>query len=89
VAKTTDRDRLLRILADTKITGQGLRILLLLYLSIDTGAFAPITPHEIARLLNLHDSCVKRSLRTLVENGFVRRRYQTGKLVGYEIVEEE
>ena len=51
------------------------------------GLFLLLTPAAIARVLELHESSVKRSIRDLVENGVLKKRYESGKLVGYEITE--
>ena len=83
----TSRERLITLLKDKRVTGLGLRILLLLYASVEYGAFSPITPAAIARVLELHESSVKRSIRDLVESGVLKKRYESGKLVGYEITE--
>jgi DNA-binding MarR family transcriptional regulator len=83
----TLREKLISVLKDKRLTGLGLRIVLLLYASVEYGAYAPLTPAEIARVLELHESSVKRSIKGLVEKGVVKKRYESGKLVGYEIVE--
>lgn len=86
VSMATEKERLLRVLKDKRITGQGLRIVLLLAVSTEYGWYSPLTPAQIARLLELHESSVKRSIRDLVEDGILRKRYESGKLVGYEIL---
>ncbi len=83
----TLQEKLISVLKDKRLTGLGLRIVLLLYASVEYGAYAPLTPAKIARVLELHESSVKRSIKGLVENGIVKKRYESGKLVGYEIVE--
>jgi DNA-binding MarR family transcriptional regulator len=87
VVMETWKEKLLALLRDKRLTGSGLKILLLLYASVEYGSFAPITPARIARLLGTQESSVKRSIKGLVENGIVNKRYESGKLVGYEIVE--
>lgn len=88
VAVETWNEKLLSVLRDKRLTGLSLRILLLMYASVEYGAFSPVTPAQIARLLDLHESSVKRSIRDLVERGVVKKRYESGKLIGYEILEE-
>ncbi len=83
----TSKGALISLLKDKRLTGLGLRIVLLMCASVEYGAYAPLTPAEIARVLELHESSVKRSLKDLVEKGIVKKRYESGKLVGYEIVE--
>ncbi len=87
VSMDTSQEKLISVLKDKRLTGLGLRIVLLMCASVEYGAYAPLTPAEIARVLELHESSVKRSLKDLVEKGIVKKRYESGKLVGYEIVE--
>ncbi len=79
---------LLRIVKDARLSGQSLRVLLFLYASVEYGAFSPVTPAIIASELLVHQSSVKRTIRTLIELGYIKKRHETGKLVGYEMVEE-
>ena len=46
--------KLLTLLKDKRVTGLGLKLLLLLHASVEYGAFAPVTPAEIARVLRLN-----------------------------------
>ncbi len=78
---------LLRIARDSAISGESLRVLLVLIASVEYGYFSPVTPAVIAKTLDRRPSNVKRAVRPLVEKGIVRKRYEAGKLVGYEIVE--
>ncbi len=50
------------------------------------GTYAPRTPVDIAWVLELHEWSVKRSVKGLVEKGIVKKRYVSGKPVGYEMV---
>lgn len=84
-----DSKSFVRLLADTRMSGQQLRILLFLSVSIEFGSLAPVTPRIISRQLNIHESSVKRSIRTLIEDGYITKRYETRKLIGYVIREEK
>ena len=85
----TWKEKLLTLLRDKRITGLGLRILLLLHASVEYGSFSSTTPAKIARVLDIHESSVKRSIRHLVESGLLKKRYESGKLIGYEILEAD
>jgi DNA-binding MarR family transcriptional regulator len=79
-------ERLLSILQDKRLSAQGLRIIILLHASVEFGSFAPLCPAQIARLLHADPSSVKRTLRKLVEIGYIKKRHQSEKLVGYEML---
>ena len=86
VRMDTWRCVLRRIATDRTIHEEAFRVYLLL-LSSAEGSMSPFTPASIARTLNSYESSVKRAIRTLVGRGYLKKRYQSGKLVGYEILE--
>ncbi len=87
VTMSTWKEGFRRIARDHSITGEALRVLLVVLSFIEEGYFSSVTPREIGRILDIHDPSVRRAVRCLVEKGIMRKRYESGKLVGFEVVE--
>ncbi len=87
VTMSTWKEGFRRIARDRSITGEALRVLLVVLSAIEEGYFSSVTPREIGRILDIHEPSVRRAVRCLVEKGIIRKRHEQGKLVGYEIVE--
>jgi DNA-binding MarR family transcriptional regulator len=87
VTMSTWKEGFRRIARDRSITGEALRVLLVVLSSIEEGYFSSVTPREIGQILNVHDPSVRRAVRCLVEKGVMRKRYESEKLVGFEVVE--
>ncbi len=64
------------------LQGADLRVFLTLMASTQ-GSTAEISQAEIARDLGIENGNVSRSIKKLVENGIIQKKYATGKLVGY------
>lgn len=77
----------IRTAQDKEVGAEGYRVLFVILGFVEYGLFAPVTPAQIARILNTHQSNVKRALRLLVVKRIIKKRHIAGKLVGFEIVE--
>lgn len=73
---------LLRIAKDREIRGEDLRVLLVLMAHADINT-ARVTQGEIARIVELTESNVSRSIRNLVKKEIVSKEISCGKVTGY------
>ena len=82
------KDWLENIASNRELKWLALRVLLMLLASIQ-GATAEISLAAIARKLGMESSHVSSSIKNLVENGIIKKKYTAGKLVGYRFLIEE
>ncbi len=82
------KDWLENIASNRELKWLALRVLLMLLASIQ-GATAEISLAAIARKLGMESSHVSSSIKKLVENGIIKKKYTAGKLVGYRFLIEE
>jgi predicted transcriptional regulator len=69
------------------MTGESLKVFLVILSYVQDGTLSAVTPKDISKILCTHPESVRRAVRRLVECGAVAKRYERGKLVGYEIRE--
>jgi predicted transcriptional regulator len=81
------RDYLRAIACDRTLRGEDLRVLLLILSYVEDGVQIPLTPKDISKILGKSPDSISRAVRRLVERGAIAKRYEAGKLVGYEIKE--
>ncbi|VEP12888.1 hypothetical protein H1P_1700003 [Hyella patelloides LEGE 07179] len=82
------KDWLENIASNKDLKWLDLRVLLMLLANIQ-GATAEISQAAIARKLGMESPHVSSSIKKLVENGIIKKKYTAGKLVGYRFLIEE
>lgn len=77
---------LFNIATHKNLTKESHRIFLLMLSSIEAGAFIPLTPTKIKRILKSYPAAVNRGISGLIKEGIISKRYESEKLVGYELL---
>ncbi len=82
------KDWLENIASNRNLKWLDLRVLLMLLANVQ-GTNVEISQATIARKLGMESSHVSSSIKKLVENGIIKKKYIAGKLVGYRFLIEE
>lgn len=77
----------MQLARNRKITGESLRVFMVILATIDSGLFSPVSIREIAEELSLHRRSVGRALDVLEKEGVIKKRFAAGKLIGFEVIE--
>lgn len=78
---------LLTIAGDRDVTGEMLRVLLVLLAKVEVGSSTLITQAEIARILGMKRQNVSKAINRLVAKGIISKRIESGKILGYRVVD--
>jgi len=77
-----------KIASNRELKWLDLRVLLILLANVQ-GKNVEISQAKIARKLDMESSHVSSSIKKLVENGIIKKKYIADKLVGYRFLIEE
>ncbi|MGK7896264.1 MAG: winged helix-turn-helix transcriptional regulator [Xenococcus sp. (in: cyanobacteria)] len=82
------KDWLEAIASNRELKWLDLRVLLILLANVQ-GTNVEISQSKIARKLGMESSHVSSSIKKLVENGIIKKKYIADKLVGYRFLISE
>lgn len=81
------KEWLIGIACDREVTGEMLRVLLVVLATLETSSSSPVSQAEIGELLGMKRQNVNQAINRLVRKGILEKRVQGGKITGYRIRE--
>ena len=80
------REGYLRLATTRALTGETLRVLFAILATMDAENFSPALPVHIAEIVSISRQSVNRAIKRLEEAGFVKRRYISTKVIGFDVL---
>jgi DNA-binding MarR family transcriptional regulator len=83
----TWEEGLIAVARDREVTGEMLRVLLVILAKRETSESTNLSQAEIAGILFMKRQNVSAAINRLVAKGIIKKRTEGGKLVGYRVEE--